>query len=239
MSSTKNGSSASTTTLSSIASMLRTKPMNTRWSLWTSQNHRHFQEVHSCHDGRVHQIRGASRTPRKGGSHSYLGHLLKVDLSLRAPLGVDHGSRQRICKQDVRRTIYLATDEASDYLGSTSAVQQSGGEIQQTIAKYLNSFVNSTTLDWELYLAPLILCYNTSFHRSVQNTPYFLTYGMEPDYHRSLDRMQEGFSTVNRQRTTFFSDLPWLVNWQWKATSRPLKRRRNITTERQNPKPIV
>ncbi len=50
----------------------------------------------------------------------------------------------------------------------------------QTIAKYLNSFVNSTTLDWELYLAPLMLCYNTSFHRSVQNTPYFLTYGMEP-----------------------------------------------------------
>ena len=50
----------------------------------------------------------------------------------------------------------------------------------QTIAKYLNSFVNSTTLDWELYLAPLMLCYNTSFHRSIQNTPYFLTYGMEP-----------------------------------------------------------
>ena len=50
----------------------------------------------------------------------------------------------------------------------------------QTIAKYLNSFVNTTTLDWELYLAPLMFCYNTSFHRSVQNTPFFLTYGMEP-----------------------------------------------------------
>ena len=50
----------------------------------------------------------------------------------------------------------------------------------QTIAKYLNSFVDSTTLDWELYLAPLMFCYNTSFHRSVQNTPFFLTYGMEP-----------------------------------------------------------
>ena len=50
----------------------------------------------------------------------------------------------------------------------------------QTIAKYLNSFVDSTTLDWELYLGPLMLSYNTSFHRSVQNTPFFLTYGMEP-----------------------------------------------------------
>ena len=50
----------------------------------------------------------------------------------------------------------------------------------KTIAKYLNSFVNETTLDWELYLAPLMFCYNTSFHRSVKNSPYFLTYGMDP-----------------------------------------------------------
>ena len=50
----------------------------------------------------------------------------------------------------------------------------------KTIAKYLNSFVDASTLDWELYLAPLMFCYNTSFHRSVKNSPYFLTYGMEP-----------------------------------------------------------
>ena len=50
----------------------------------------------------------------------------------------------------------------------------------KTITKYLNSFVNELTLDWELYLAPLMFCYNTSFHRSVKNLPYFLTYGMDP-----------------------------------------------------------
>ena len=50
----------------------------------------------------------------------------------------------------------------------------------KTIAKYLNSFVDVSTLDWELYLAPLMFCYNTSFHRSVKNSPYFLTYGLEP-----------------------------------------------------------
>ena len=50
----------------------------------------------------------------------------------------------------------------------------------KTIAKYLNSFVNESTLDWELYMAPLMFCYNTSFHRSIKNTPYFLTFGMEP-----------------------------------------------------------
>jgi len=50
----------------------------------------------------------------------------------------------------------------------------------KTIAKYLNSFVDQSTLDWELYIAPLMFCYNTSYHRSVKNTPYFLTYGMDP-----------------------------------------------------------
>ena len=50
----------------------------------------------------------------------------------------------------------------------------------KTIAKYLNSFVDASTLDWELYLPPLMFCYNTSFHRSVKNSPYFLTYGMDP-----------------------------------------------------------
>ena len=49
----------------------------------------------------------------------------------------------------------------------------------KTIAKYLTSYVSDTTLDWEDYLAPMMFSYNTSFHRSVQNTPFFLTHGME------------------------------------------------------------
>ena len=49
----------------------------------------------------------------------------------------------------------------------------------QTVAKYLASFVNSTTLDWELYLAPLAFSYNTSLHRTTKATPFSLTYGEE------------------------------------------------------------
>ena len=51
----------------------------------------------------------------------------------------------------------------------------------QTITKYLASFVNSDTLDWEDYLAPLMFCYNTSFHRSIKQTPHFMLYGVEPN----------------------------------------------------------
>ena len=50
----------------------------------------------------------------------------------------------------------------------------------KTIAKYLASYVNQDTLDWEVYLAPLMLYYNTSFHRSIKTSPFFLTFGIEP-----------------------------------------------------------
>ncbi len=50
----------------------------------------------------------------------------------------------------------------------------------KTIAKYLASFCDDSTLDWELYLAPLMFSYNTSFHRSIKTSPFFLTFGLEP-----------------------------------------------------------
>ena len=50
----------------------------------------------------------------------------------------------------------------------------------KTIAKYLASFVDESTLDWEDYVAPLMFAYNTSYHRSIKTSPFFLTYGMEP-----------------------------------------------------------
>ena len=49
----------------------------------------------------------------------------------------------------------------------------------KTIAKYLNSFVDETTLDWEQYLAPMAFSYNTSLHRSIKTTPHFLTFGQD------------------------------------------------------------
>jgi hypothetical protein len=50
----------------------------------------------------------------------------------------------------------------------------------KTIAKYLSRFVDDSTLDWEPFLFPLMFSYNTSFHRSIENTPFFLTFGIEP-----------------------------------------------------------
>ncbi len=51
----------------------------------------------------------------------------------------------------------------------------------KTIQKYLASFVDSTPLDWMLYMA-MAFAYNTSLHRLIKSTPYFLTFGSEPRY---------------------------------------------------------
>jgi transposase InsO family protein/ribonuclease HI len=52
--------------------------------------------------------------------------------------------------------------------------------VNKTIAKYLSSFVDETTLDWELYLPPLMFSYNTSMNSTTKFTPFFLTFGQLP-----------------------------------------------------------
>jgi hypothetical protein len=39
--------------------------------------------------------------------------------------------------------------------------------------------MDDSTPDWELYLYPLMFSYITSFHKSITNTLFFLTFGME------------------------------------------------------------
>ena len=50
----------------------------------------------------------------------------------------------------------------------------------KTVAKYLSSFVNTSTLDWEQYIPALMFAYNTSYHSTIMSTPFELLYGMKP-----------------------------------------------------------
>jgi hypothetical protein len=53
-------------------------------------------------------------------------------------------------------------------------------EVQnKVIQKYLAAFVDKTTLDWPLYIAPMAFAYNTALPRSIKSTPFFLTYGID------------------------------------------------------------
>jgi len=74
----------------------------------------------------------------------------------------------------------------------------------KTIQRYLASFVSQSTLDWELYLAPLAFCYNTSLHESILHTPFYLCYGYEAMTPQVLQQRQkfygEDSSTMRLQR---------------------------------------
>ena len=57
--------------------------------------------------------------------------------------------------------------------------------VNKTIAQYLKTQVDTNTLNWELYLAPMAFAYNTSFHRTIGSTTFKATYGIEartPDF---------------------------------------------------------
>jgi hypothetical protein len=50
----------------------------------------------------------------------------------------------------------------------------------KSLAKFLKNVVDETTLNWEWCLAPLMFCYNTSYHRTTKSTLYELPYDMKP-----------------------------------------------------------
>jgi hypothetical protein len=50
----------------------------------------------------------------------------------------------------------------------------------KTVKKYLASFVDDTTLDWENFLPALMLSYNTSYHSTIAMTPFELLFGEKP-----------------------------------------------------------
>ena len=53
----------------------------------------------------------------------------------------------------------------------------------KTMAKYLRTAIedgSDTTLDWELYLGPLMFSYNTAVHKSTTISPFYATFGYDP-----------------------------------------------------------
>ena len=68
----------------------------------------------------------------------------------------------------------------------------------KTVAKYLSSFVDQSTLDWEQYIPMLMFSYNTSYHSTIMTTPFELLFGMRPRVpsfpHQDIQRIHYGES---------------------------------------------
>ena len=50
----------------------------------------------------------------------------------------------------------------------------------RTIINYMKVMLNDETLDWEKWIPPMLLAYNTRVHEAIKTTPFFLTYSMDP-----------------------------------------------------------
>jgi hypothetical protein len=46
------------------------------------------------------------------------------------------------------------------------------------VKKYLDSYVDETTLNWDKFLPALMLAYNTSYHSTIATTPFELLFGV-------------------------------------------------------------
>ena len=73
----------------------------------------------------------------------------------------------------------------------------------KTVAKYLASFVDKLTLDWEQYLPMLMFSYNTSYHSTIMTTPFELLFGMKPRIpslpHQDVQRVHYGESFASER----------------------------------------
>jgi hypothetical protein len=47
----------------------------------------------------------------------------------------------------------------------------------KTVKKFLKSFVDDTTLNWETFLPALAISYKTSYHPTIATTPFKLLFG--------------------------------------------------------------
>ena len=61
------------------------------------------------------------------------------------------------------------------------ATNSAAESFNRTIIKYFRKMLdNNRTVDWETQLAALMFSYNTSIHKSINETPFFLTYLRDP-----------------------------------------------------------
>ncbi len=72
-----------------------------------------------------------------------------------------------------------------------------------TVKKYLSSFVDKTALNWETFLPALLLRYNTSYYSTIATTPFKLLFGEKallPSFpNKEIEKILYGETTAAEQ----------------------------------------
>jgi hypothetical protein len=108
----------------------------------------------------------------------------------------------------------------------------------KTIAQYLATFVNESTMGWELYVPTLAFAYNTSFHHSIKAAPFSLTFGLEAHLHMFFAPISSSYMTLPvlaaPSWTNFVRHVPLLSKTIYEQTNK-----RNILTSPQHTMPSI
>ena len=143
------------------------------WSFWASQSFWFTKEICTLYHYCFYKVCQAGRYSKQRNPNCSSSNFWTMVMPFWNAIEACNRSRERIMFRIVWRLIPSHASFAFKNNGQAEVANK-------TIAKYLSSFVDETTLDWEVYLPPLMIVYNTSFHQSIKTTPCFLTFGMEP-----------------------------------------------------------
>jgi hypothetical protein len=61
-----------------------------------------------------------------------------------------------------------------------------------TLQNMLSMYIHNNQKDWDTYLPYVLFTYHCSLHESTQDTPFFLTYGQEPNFPIDITLGHEG-----------------------------------------------
>jgi hypothetical protein len=104
-----------------------------------------------------------------------------VDLQIRCASGDHHRPRKRVLQQTLRRAVQACCKQSISQLQADTQLAMPRPKWPTKLLPNTSTVLLMIQLSTgKSILAPLMFCYNTSFHRSIKNTPYFLTYGQEP-----------------------------------------------------------
>ena len=118
------------------------------------------------HHRRLHQVCRVGGHYRQRSRHRGGSAVRKVVLPVWNSLEIVTDKGKEFCNRlndelmELMGTKHLTTTPYHPQCNSQAEV------FNKKIASYLSLFVDDTTLDWEVFLAPLMFSYNTSFHRS-------------------------------------------------------------------------
>jgi transposase InsO family protein len=101
------------------------------------------------------------------------------------PLEIVSDQGKEFCNEvvgDLLKRLKVKKTTTTPYHPQTNAQVE---VVNNTIAQYLKTEVDTNRLNWEFYLAPMAFAYNTSFHRTISSTLFKVTYGLDnrtPDF---------------------------------------------------------